>query len=256
LEKTTIRPVENKHKVTLPKTAVKSKRKLQEITISRGKVRQTHTNTQTGAWISTRGYSVPPSSRNWLWLDPVLFPGEEKICFDYIANAIKKGAKNFILNAIWQVSLFKNPKQLNLWAGPFCNITNSNTVNLLKQQGFSGAIVSPELDQDTFCSLPQKSELPLGVVIYGNWPLGISRIISNDLKTNQAFTSPMGETGWITKHNNYYFVFPNWYLDLTSKKELLKKAGFSLFVNIHETIPSGVKIKNRPGLWNWNLTLL
>ena len=256
LEKTTIRPVENKHKVTLPKTAVKSKRKLQEITISRGKVRQTHTNTQTGAWISTRGYSVPPSSRNWLWLDPVLFPGEEKICFDYIANAIKKGAKNFILNAIWQVSLFKNPKQLNLWAGPFCNITNSNTVNLLKQQGFSGAIVSPELDQDTFCSLPQKSELPLGVVIYGNWPLGISRIISNDLKTNQAFTSPMGETGWITKHNNYYFVFPNWYLDLTSKKELLKKAGFSLFVNIHETIPSGVKIKSRPGLWNWNLTLL
>jgi len=256
LEKTTIRPVENKHKVTLPKTAVKSKRKLQEITISRGKVRQTHTNTQTGAWISTRGYSVPPSSRNWLWLDPVLFPGEEKICFDYIANAIKKGAKNFILNAIWQVSLFKNPKQLNLWAGPFCNITNSNTVNLLKQQGFSGAIVSPELDQDTFCSLPQKSELPLGVVIYGNWPLGISRIISNDLKMNQAFTSPMGETGWITKHNNNYFIFPNWYLDLTSKKELLKKAGFSLFVNIHETIPSGVKIKNRPGLWNWNLTLL
>jgi len=256
LEKTTIRPAEKKYNKTPQKKVVKSKNKLQEITLSRGKVRQTNVNTQTGVWISTQGYSVPPSSRNWLWLDPVLFPGEEKICFDYIAKAIKKGAKNFVLNASWQLSLFKNPKPLNLWAGPFCNITNSATVNLLKQQGFSGAIVSPELDQDTFCSLPQKSELPLGVVIYGNWPLGISRIISNDLKMNQAFTSPMGETGWITKHNNNYFVFPNWHLDLTSKKELLKKAGFSLFVNIHETIPSGVKIKNRPGLWNWNLTLL
>ncbi|MCD4722881.1 MAG: U32 family peptidase [Desulfobacula sp.] len=256
LEKTTIRPAENKYKATHPQKAVKSKTRVQEIAVSRGKLRQVRANTQTGVWISTQGYSAPPSSRNWLWLDPVLFPGEEKICFDTIAKAIKKGAKNFVLNAFWQVSLFKNPKQLNLWAGPFCNITNSATVNLLKQQGFSGAIVSPELDQDTFCSLPQKCNLPLGIVIYGNWPLGISRIISNDLKTNQAFTSPMGETGWITKHNNNYFVFPNWYLDLTSKKELLEKAGFSLFVNIHETIPRGIKIKNRPGLWNWNLKLL
>ncbi|MCK5696356.1 MAG: U32 family peptidase, partial [Desulfobacula sp.] len=254
--KTTIQPVENKYKVIDQKKAVKLKGRIQEITLSRGKLRQIHTNNQTGVWISTQGYSVSPSSRNWLWLDPVLFPGEEKICFDYIAKAIKKGAKNFVLNAIWQSSFFKNPKQLNLWAGPFCNITNSTTVNLLKQQGFSGVIVSPELDQDTFCSIPQTSELPLGVVIYGNWPLGISRIISNDLKTNQAFTSPMGETTWVTKHNNYYFVFPNWYLNLTSKKELLEKAGFSLFINIHETIPRGIKTKNRPGLWNWNLKLL
>ena len=256
LEETTIRPVENRYKESPKKKAVKAKGKTQEITVSRGKVRQIHANAQTGVWISTRGYSVPPSSKNWLWLDPVLFPEEENICFDYIAKAIKKGAKNFVLNAFWQVSFFKNPKQLNLWAGPFCNITNSNTVNLLHQQGFSGAIVSPELDQDTFCSLPQKSNLPLGAVIYGNWPLGISRIISKDLKKNQAFTSPMGETGWISKHNNNYFVFPNWHLDLTSKKDQLEKAGFSLFVTIHETIPGGIKVKNRPGLWNWNLKLL
>jgi len=256
MEKTTIQPVENRIKITAPKKNVRVKIKTQKLTISRGKPRHSSISSAVGVWISTRGYSLNPTGKNWLWLDPLLFPGEEKICSEYIAKAIKKGAKNFILNAFWQLSLFKEPKRLNLWAGPFCNITNSSTVNLLKQHGFSGAIVSPELDQNTFCSLPQKSDMPLGVVIYGNWPLGISRIISKDLKTNHAFTSPKGETAWISKQNNNYFVFPNWYLDLTSKKEQLTKAGFSLFVNIHENIPRSIKVKNRPGLWNWNLKLL
>ena len=256
IPKTSIRPSDNEYKISFSQKPVKQKIRTRELTLSRGRLQNSSASEETGAWISTRGYSVPPSSKNWLWLDPLLFPGEEKICSDYIAKTIKKGAKNFVVNAVWQLSLFKNPTQSNIWAGPFCNITNSMTVNLLKQYGFSGAIVSPELDQETFCSLPQNSELPLGVVIYGNWPLGISRIISKDLKTDQAFTSPMGETAWISKHNSNYFIFPNWYLDLTSKKEVLTKAGFSLFVNIHETIPRGIKMKNRAGLWNWNLKLL
>ncbi|CCK80118.1 peptidase U32 family protein [Desulfobacula toluolica] len=256
IETTSIRPVENRFKTQIVPKTVKSKNRTREITLSRGRLQQQNNTAETGVWISAQGYSSPPSPKNWLWLDPILFPGEESICSEYIAKAQKKGAKNFVLNALWQLSLFKNPKQLNLWAGPFCNITNSMTITTLKSSGFSGAIVSPELDQQTFCSLPQTSALPLGVVIYGNWPLSISRVISKDLKINQAFTSPKGETAWISKHNNNYFVFPNWYLDLTSKKEQLKKAGFSLFVNIHENIPRGIKIKNRPGLWNWDLKLL
>ena len=256
MEKISIRPSENEYKVSFSQKPKNQKTRPRELTLSRGRLQQSTTNEETSVWISTQGYSAPFSNKNWLWLDPLLFPGEENICSDYIAKAIKKGAKNFVVNAVWQLSLFKNPKQLNIWAGPFCNITNSMTVNLLKRYGFSGAIVSPELDQETFCSLPGTCDLPLGVVIYGNWPLGISRIISKDLKTDQAFTSPMGETAWISKYNNNYLVFPNWYLDLTSKKEILTKAGFSLFVNIHETIPRGIKIKDRPGLWNWNLKLL
>lgn len=256
IEKISVRPIEDTIKIFSSPTIQKSKNKTREITLSRGKPGQRQDHTETGVWISTQGYSISPSGRNWLWLDPLLFPGEEKICSQYIAKAIKKGAKNFVLNAFWQLSLFKNPKKLNLWAGPFCNITNSMTVNFLKQHGFSGAIVSPELDQETFCSLPKNCDLPIGVIIYGNWPLGISRIISEDLKTNQAFTSPMGETAWISKFNNNYVVFPNWCLDLTSKKDTLANAGFSLFINIHENIPRSIKMKNRPGLWNWNLKLL
>lgn len=256
IKKITVKPDKNKLKSTLLEKAIKSKNRITELTISRGKLKPPSGSSLTGAWISSQGYSLRPKIKSWLWIDPLLFPSEEKICSQYIDTAIKKGAKNFVLNALWQLSLFKNPKQLNLWAGPYCNITNSTTINVLKQYGFSGAIVSPELDQDTFCSLPQNTQLPLGVVIYGNWPLGISRIISQDLKTNLGFTSPKGEIAWISKQNSNYYIFPNWYLDLTSKKEQLKKAGFALFVNMFENVPKSIKIKDRPGLWNWNLKLL
>ncbi len=259
IKKPIIQPGDSKSIETLiipNKKSVRSKNRISNLSISRGKFKQQSHSSITGTWISSRGYSIRPAIKNWLWLDPVLFPGEETICAQYINQALKKGAKNFVLNALWQLSFFKNPKQLNLWAGPYCNVTNSATLNFLKQYGFSGAIVSPELDKETLCSLPEKTQLPLGVVVYGNWPLGISRVISNDLKTNQAFTSPKGEISWISKQNNNYFIFPNWYLDLTSKKDLLKNAGFTLFVNMHENIPKGIKMKDRPGLWNWNLRLL
>jgi putative protease len=257
LETVSIRPVKDRVQNLLTRKPGPVKINANDINLSRGKLTsRNHRHADTGVWISTRGYSAPAAGKNWLWLDPVVFPEEEKDCFDYIGKAVKKGAKNFVLNAVWQLSFFKNPGQLNLWAGPFCNITNSMTVNLLKSYGFSGAIVSPELDKNTFTSLPQKCDLPLGVVIYGNWPLGVSRVISPDLKTNQAFTSPMGETSWISKHNRNYLIFPNWVLDLNSKRSELEKAGYSLFVTIHETIPRSVKMKNRPGLWNWNLKLL
>ncbi|MCF6247866.1 MAG: U32 family peptidase [Desulfobacula sp.] len=256
IDKLSIRPVDTNQKSISIKKVKKNKNKILEICLSRGRSKKIQKGMVPGVWISNQGYSVRPSSRNWLWLDPLLFPGEAKICAEYIVMAIKKGAKDFVLNAFWQLALFKQPKKLNIWAGPFCNITNSMSINLLKNHGFSGAIVSPELDQKTFMSLPKSSELPLGVVISGNWPLGISRIISDDLKPNQAFTSPMGETAWVSKHNDNYIVFPNWSLDLTSKKELLKKAGYSHFISIHESIPKGIKVKDRPGLWNWNLKLL
>ena len=256
LEKISVRPVDPEEKTAPARRAGKKSAFVREVMLMRGRERSSHRTGDTGIWISSQDYSIPPPAGTWLWLDPVLFPGEEKKCADYIAGAVKKGAKNFVLNSIWQISFFKSLKRLNIWAGPFCNIANSMTVNLLKQYGFSGVIVSPELDQETAMLLPQQSELPLGLVIYGNWPLGISRIISKDLDTDKAFISPKGETAWISKHSRNYYLFPNWPLDLTTKKESLAKAGFSVFVHMHEPIPKGVRMKDRPGLWNWNLKLL
>ena len=256
LEKISVRPVEPEKNVLSSRRPPQKSMSIRDILLTRGRLKLQHRDGDQGVWISHKGYSIPPSPGSWLWLDPVLFPGEEKICADYIASAVKKGAKNFVLNSLWQISLFSNAKQLNIWAGPFCNIANSHAVNLLKQQGFSGVIVSPELDQETFMSLPIKSELPLGVVIYGNWPLGISRIISKDLEPDKAFTSPKGETAWISKYNSNYYIFPNWLLNLTSRKEALAKAGFSLFIHMHEPIPKDIRMKDRPGIWNWDLNFL
>ncbi|MCD4763658.1 MAG: hypothetical protein K8R28_06505, partial [Desulfobacterales bacterium] len=60
----------------------------------------------------------------------------------------------------------------------------------------------------------------------------------------------------VKKYGSDFWVYPNWELDLRDKKERLKKAGYSLFIHIIEPLPKGVKMKKRPGLWNWNLGLL
>ncbi len=256
MEKVSVRPIDPETKGPSFHRSTKTVREIRDILLIRGRQKILRRNADKGIWISQQDYSTPPDAGAWLWLDPVLFPGEEKKCAHYISGAIKKGAKNFVLNSLWQISLFKLQQRLNLWAGPFCNIANGQAINLLKQQGFSGIIVSPELDQETFMSLAMRSELPLGIVIYGNWPLGISRIISKDLEPDKAFMSPKGEMAWISKHNNNYHVFPNWPLDLTAKKEILAKAGFSVFVYMHEPIPKDIRMKDRPGIWNWDLKLL
>jgi putative protease len=97
--------------------------------------------------------------------------------------------------------------------------------------------------------------LPLGIVISGNWPLSISRVLSPKFKTDTDFTSPKGEHGWVKKYGPDFWVYPNWKLDISSKKDDLKKAGYLMFVHLAEPVPSKVKMKKRPGLWNWNLKL-
>ena len=210
-------------------------------------------------WLSSKeveNYPAKIVKKIWWWLPPVLFPTEEQELHDAVAKAIKKGARRFVLNTFWQQALFQTIKNLNVWAGPFCNIANSETITLLKKWGFSGVILSPELDKETYFSMPYNSPLPLGIVIHGNWPLGISRIVSDELKQDELFTSPMREGTWVSKIDNNFWVFPDWKLDLSQKKSELKKAGYTLFVTMLEPIPKNVKINNRQGLWNWNLRLL
>lgn len=214
------------------------------------------THNDTGFWISANNYGIKAPPRAWLWLDPVLFPEEEKICQNYVNTALKKGAKNFVLNSPWQISLFDNPQRLNIWAGPFCNITNCLAVDMLKRNGFSGAIASPELEREVLLSLPERCCLPLGAVCRANWPVAISRIAAPDLDLGKGFTSPMGEAAWTSKYNATYHTFPNWTLDLSSKTGELKQAGFVMLVNLFENIPKGIRMKPRPGTWNWHLKLL
>ncbi|MBU4012871.1 MAG: U32 family peptidase [Proteobacteria bacterium] len=192
----------------------------------------------------------------WWWLPPVIWPEHEEKYKKTIEFILKKGGRNFVLNIPWQMAFFKEQKKLNLWAGPFCNITNTLAIDSLANWGFTGVIVSPELGQKDYLQLPEHSPLPLGIVISGNWPLSISRFLAEDVKTEHLFSSPKGEHAWVKKYGSEFWVYPNWELDLRDKKEMLKKAGYSLFVNIIEPLPKEVKMKKRPGLWNWDLDLL
>jgi putative protease len=212
----------------------------------------------TGIWMFPEGkYKASKSldPKFWWWLPPVIWPEDETKVKQQIDIAIKNKSRNFVLNSPWQIAFFTNPKSLNLWAGPFCNIANALAINTLLNLGFSGVIVSPELDGQDFLHLPKNSPLPLGIVISGNWPLSISRILSPKFKTDTDFTSPKGEHGWVKKYGSDFWVYPNWKLDISSKKDDLKKAGYLMFVHLAEPVPSKVKMKKRPGLWNWNLKL-
>lgn len=192
----------------------------------------------------------------WWWLSPVIWPDDEKEIKRYISIAVEKGCRNFVLNAPWQTALFDALKGLNIWAGPFCNISNVLAVKVLQSLGFSGVVVSPELGRDDYLLFMERSPLPSGIVISGNWPLTISRVLSDQVKTEYPFISPKGEHAWATKNGSNFWVYPNWKIDLTDKKEELRKAGYSMFVHLIEPLPAGIEMKKREGVWNWDLTLM
>lgn len=216
-----------------------------------------------GIWLSSesvRNLSKIPVSKIWWWLPPVIWPDEEKKWKTLIDLALKKGARNFVLNTPWQMAFFipgqNMKKSLNLWAGPFCNIANPLAIHTMSDMGFSGVIVSPELGGSDYLQLPKHSSLPLGIVVSGNWPLCVSRILPENLKTDMPFASPRGEQAWVRQYASDVWVYPNWELDIKAKKTALCKAGYSMFVHLVEPLPKTVTLKKRPGMWNWDLNIL
>lgn len=238
----------------------KSRKKLQntDINIYRGYGGKTPAGDM-GLWLSPITVKKAVKTylkRLWWWLPPVIWPEDEDKIKENINLILEKGYKNFVLNAPWQISFFNNIKGLNIWAGPFCNLANHLSINIVASMGFSGAIVNPESGKENLLSLPEKCDIPLGIVISGNWPLCISRIISEKIKPNQPFVSPKKEEGWVKKYGSLYWVYPNWELNLTDKKEVLLKAGYNYFIHLVEPLPENVNLKKRPGPWNWDMGLL
>ena len=237
--------------------ATKRKLKVREHQVHRSFSKRS-TGRHFGLWLSEEVLEKVPKHifpRVWWWLPPVVWPGEEDAISDSISLAQHNGSRYFVLNTPWQTGLIRSDNKLNLWAGPFCNLSNPLALATAAGLGFSGAIISPELGGRDILSLPSQSPLPLGIVIRGTWPLCISRTLSNSIKTDQPFTSPRGEKAWVHRYGSNYWVFPNWKLNLKSKESELKKAGFQVFINLVEPIPKLVELKKRPGLWNWDIGL-
>jgi putative protease len=205
-----------------------------------------------GVWLTPENAESSPNPAHvWWWLSPGIWPENQAKTERTLGRLWKKGARKFVLNAPWQLSLFKN-QNCELWAGPFCNIANVQALSVLMKMGFAGAFPSPELGKDELLSLPKHSPLPLGVLIFGGWPLSISRFLGPDLSPGAPFTSPKGETAYARKYDGMYWIFPNWRLDLTRFNNALKKAGYVLMARLSEPLPKGVALKKREGIWNWD----
>jgi len=211
-----------------------------------------------GLWLTKDVIVKTPAAlipQIWWWLPPVVWPDEEDAVVDVVKTARHSGARHFILNTPWQTGLMGSRKNLNLWAGPFCNLSNPLALAVAADFGFSGAIISPELGGADLLALPRQSPIPLGVVIDGNWPLCISRTVSESIEEDQPFTSPKGEKAWVHRYEQNYWVYPNWKLDLKIKMAELRRAGYRVFIHLVEPVPGNIELKKRPGLWNWDVGL-
>ncbi|MGE0083847.1 MAG: U32 family peptidase [Desulfococcaceae bacterium] len=219
---------------------------------------KSQTQETSGLWLSPDTLKQTPNKlipNIWWWLPPVIWPQDEQHWKELKEESIKAGAGHFVLNAAWQMAFFPDAAKSGIWAGPFCNTANPLALEMLKKMGFSGVILSPELHKDDYLSMPAHSPLPLGMVISGNWPLCVSRTLATDMETDSLFTSPKGEHAWVKKYGSDYWLYPDWELDISGKEAELRKAGYSLFVRISETLLPGVNLKPRPGMWNWDISI-
>ncbi len=190
------------------------------------------------------------------WLPPVIWPEEEQSFIRLITHLQRCGAMHFVCNAPWQKYLFNQIDELDLIAGPFCNVANVAHLDMLKEMGFAASFVSPELPQKDLLSLPKQSPLPLGMVLKGFWPVGIARFGLNGIKANEPFASPKGEVFWARNYGSNTWLYPAWPLDLSEKRNQLDLAGYSFFVEIVENPPINLPEIRRNGLFNWDNDLL
>ncbi len=211
-----------------------------------------------GLWLSPKALeSVSRTlfARISWWLPPVIWPDEEENWARMTRAALRNGARHFVCNEPWQVALFPDAKA-TLVAGPFCNTTNAAAVAVLRSMGFAAAFVSPELGQKDYLALPRSCCLPLGVVISGYWPMGIARHGIAPLKTEEPFQSPKGEGFWARRYGQNMWIYPVWPLDLTARRALLEKAGYSLFASFAEWPPQSVGEARRTSEFNWDVGML
>lgn len=211
-------------------------------------------------WLSPRTAELSRTlaGRTAWWLPPVVWPDEEDTLTRMLGRLWRQGARHFVCNAPWQRALFPEqlPDDADLLAGPFCNIANAAALGVLARQGFSGAFVSPELARDDALALPAQSPLPLGAVLSGFWPVGLSRFGLAGIKPNEPFASPKGEIFWMRRYGGTLWIYPAWPLDLSEQRRELADAGYSFFAHMEEVPPAGLPELRRQGLFNWNGALL
>ncbi len=225
-----------------------------------GKQNRARSRSLIGLWLGAKSASVSKTvaRRVYFWLPPVVWPNESARLARFIRELWRDGCRHFVANAPWQRAFFPKelPEGADLVAGPFCNLANALSLDFVARLGFKAAFVSPELDGETLLSLPAVSPLPLGLVIEGFWPVGISRFGLLGVHQNVPLQSPKGETFWLREYGQNVWIYPAWPLMLREKEAELRKAGYAFFASLGESRPESVTGAERPGLFNWDQPLL
>lgn len=214
---------------------------------------------ETGIWLERSALldvPRPVAGRIWWWLPPVIWPNEEERYSRLVAEAQERGARIFVLGAPWQAGLFENREGLRLIGGPFCNLASAQTAAQFAALGIESAFVSPELSGAELLSLPRACPVPLGIVMGGLWPLGITRILAEEVRTEEPILSPRGEVAWVRKHGGNHWIYPGWELDLSSHRRELEQAGYALYASLLEPWPKLLEAAPRTSVFNWDQGLL
>ena len=212
-----------------------------------------------GLWLSPKaltGVSRTLFARISWWLPPVMWPDEEEQWQILIQAARQNGARHFVCNEPWQNALFRPEAKAVLSAGPFCNTSNALALQALQSMGFATAFISPELSGEELLALPSQSPIPLGIVVSGYWPMGITRHSIAPLSPDEGFQSPKGEVFWARRYGQNYWIYPNWPLDLVGRLPQLEQAGYSTFVHMQEYPPQKVPEPRRASEFNWENGLM
>jgi putative protease len=212
-----------------------------------------------GLWLTRKTLDTAPKTRvadTWWWLPPVIWPGEEQRFARLIAQAVKRKAGTFVLGAPWQTALFPEETEARWIAGPFCNAGTPWAAEEMARLGASGVFASVELPRQEMLEFIRRSPLPVGVVVHGLWPLGVSRRLADELSPESPVGSPKGELCFARKKGENVWVYPDRILDLTAHVGELQQAGASWLVHLHESLPKGLAKNARPSSFNWDLRLL
>ncbi len=218
-----------------------------------------HPGDSLGLWLcpaTFKAVSRTLYSRIVWWLPPMLWPDEEPAYRELVRRLAERGARHFVCNAPWQVGLFDRTGALQLIAGPFCNSANVLALAALQRLGFCAAIVSPELGRDDLLGLPARSPLPLGLVVQGAWPVGLSRYKDIAPRTGQPISSPKNELFYTRSYGANLWIYAGWPLDLGEQERELEQAGYTLFITLEEPRPEGFPAPRRSSLFNWEQNLL
>ena len=252
--------------IDLPRPAPAKRVPLPSMTVHaslpQGKETRGARNSLSCLWLTRKSAEISRTivRRFGWWLPPVLWTGEESEYARMVRHLWREGARTFVCNAPWQIALFDGRMLADedgfLVAGPFCNIANARAAQGLMDMGFRAGIVSPELNRDALLTLGKASPLPLGYVLKGAWPVGISRFGTLGVRLNEPFASHRGELFWARQYGQNVWIYPAWQVDLGEKRDEMEKAGYQFAVTLRERPPASLPEQARPGLFNWENPLL